>query len=183
MNNLNEIFLEELADIYDAEKQLIKALPKLAKSATSSELREAFESHLEETETHVERLDKVFELLDEKPKRKTCAAMKGLIEEGEEITKEKEKNATKDAGLICAAQKVEHYEIAAYGCLCAWAQTLEENDALELLQQNMEEEEAADEKLTEVAETSVNQEAADAGEEEEEMEEEPANSKKEDASE
>src|SRR4051812_13079611 len=117
MKDLKELFLDQLADIYDAEKQLVKALPKLAKSASSPELREAFETHLEETETHVERLDKAFELLNEKPKKKTCKAMKGLVEEGEEMLKEKEKGATHDAGLICAAQKVEHYEMAGYGCL------------------------------------------------------------------
>lgn len=168
MSTLNELFLEELADLYDAEKQLAKALPKMAKAASSPELRQAFESHLGETKNHVARLEEVFSAMDEKPTSKTCPAMQGLIEEGEEIIEEYDATPVRDAALICAAQKVEHYEIASYGCLCTWAEILDNDRALELLQETMNEEEQADEKLTELAETSINLEAADSDDLEEE---------------
>src|SRR5207248_109784 len=131
MSKLRETFLDELADLYDAEKQLLKALPKMAKAAEHEELKAAFELHLEETEEHVNRLEQVFKVMGESVKAKKCKGMQGLIEEGEENIKEEEG----DAALICAAQKVEHYEIASYGSLEAWAKLLEEEQAVELLQE------------------------------------------------
>ena len=158
-NELHGLFLDELADVYNAEQQLTKALPKLAKAAESNELREALEQHLEETEEHISRLDQVAESLDESIKRKTCKAMKGLIEEGEDIVKEQKNSSALDAGIIAACQKVEHYEIASYGTLCAWAEQMGHDEALKLLRQTEEEESAADEKLTEVAENIANERA------------------------
>ena len=152
MSALRETFLDELADIYDAEKQLVKALPKMAKAASHEELKEGFESHLEETENHVSRLEQVFESLGEKAKGKKCKAMQGLVEEAQEMISEDEG----DAALICAAQKVEHYEIATYGSLCSWARLLGENEAADILGETLEEEKATDEKLTEIAESSIN---------------------------
>jgi ferritin-like metal-binding protein YciE len=154
MSKLREVFLDELADLYDAEKQLVKALPKMAKAAEHEDLRTAFESHLEQTEQHVNRLEQVFEQFGEKPRGKKCKAMQGLVEEGQELIKEKEG----DAALICAAQKVEHYEIAAYGSLQAWARLMQEEEAAELLGETLEEEKAANAKLTETAEGAINQE-------------------------
>jgi ferritin-like metal-binding protein YciE len=158
-NDLHELFLDELADVYNAEQQLTKALPKLIKAAESDELREAIEEHLEETEEHVSRLEQVAESLDETLKRKTCYAMKGLIEEADDIVKEQKDSSALDAGIIAACQKVEHYEIASYGTLCAWAEQMGHDDALRLLRETEEEESAADEKLTEVAENIANQRA------------------------
>ncbi len=158
-NDLHRLFLKELADIYDAEHQLTKALPKLAKVAQSDELREAIESHLEETENHISRLEQVAQSLNETLKRKTCQAMKGLIEEGEDIVKEQKDTSALDAGIIAAAQKVEHYEIASYGTLCAWAEQMGHEEASKLLRETEEEESAADEKLTEVAENIANERA------------------------
>jgi len=158
-NDLHELFLDELADVYSAEQQLTKALPKLAKAAQSDELREALEQHLEETEEHISRLEQVAESLDETLKKKTCKAMKGLVEEGDEIVKELKDSSALDAGIIAAGQKVEHYEIATYGTLCAWAEQMGHDEALKLLRQTEEEETAADEKLTEIAETIANQRA------------------------
>jgi ferritin-like metal-binding protein YciE len=158
-NELHQLFLDELADVYSAEQQLTKALPKLAKAAQSDELREALEQHLEETEEHISRLEQVAESLDETLKKKTCKAMKGLIEEGDDIVKEQKESSALDAGIIAACQKVEHYEIASYGTLCAWAEQMGHDDALKLLRQTEEEESAADEKLTEVAEDIANQRA------------------------
>src|SRR5437868_8539155 len=135
MSELRETFVEELKDIYDAERQLLKALPKMAKAAQNEELKEAFESHLEETEEHVNRLEQVFKVMGESVKAKKCKAMQGLIEEGEEIIKEEEG----DAALICAAQKVENYEIASYGSLEAWAKLLEEGEAVRLLEETLSE--------------------------------------------
>ena len=163
MNTLRETFLEELADIYDAEKQLIKALPKMVKAAENDQLREGFEEHLQQTEEHVRRVEQVFERFGEKAKAKRCKAMVGLLEEGQELIKEK----AGDAALICAAQKVEHYEIAAYGSLKSWAEFLDENEAAELLDETLEEEKETDQKLTEVAEDVVNE----AGNQEEGQEE------------
>jgi ferritin-like metal-binding protein YciE len=153
---LHQLFLDELADVYDAEKQLTKALPKMAKAAQSDELREAFESHLHETEDHVSRLEQIAESLGDKLKRKSCKAMRGLVDEGSDLIKEKKGSSALDAGLIAAAQKVEHYEIASYGSLCAWAEKMGHADELELLKATLAEEKAADEKLTEVAESSAN---------------------------
>jgi ferritin-like metal-binding protein YciE len=159
-SELHELFLDELADLLSAETQLTKALPKMAKAAQSDELREAIESHLEETEGQVERLRKVFESVGEKPRSKTCQAMKGLIEEGSELMQELKGKSTIDAGLIAAAQKVEHYEIASYGTVRAWAEQMEHSEAVQLLEETLEEEKAADQKLTEIAETLANAEPA-----------------------
>lgn len=164
MSELREMFLEELSDVYDAEHQLLKALPKMAEAATDEELQAGFREHLKETETQVERLKQVFEMLGKPAKGKTCKAMQGLIAEGEELIKED----AGDAALICAAQKVEHYEIAAYGTLCSWARLLEEEDAEELLVTTLDEEKAVDQKLTELAEDTINIEAAEGEAEEEE---------------
>jgi ferritin-like metal-binding protein YciE len=158
-NDLHELFLDELADIYNAEEQLTKALPKLAKTAKNDQLREAFEQHLEETENHVTRLEQVIESLGESMKRKKCKGMEGVIEEGEEVISEQKNSSALDASLIISAQKVEHYEIASYGSLCSWAEQMGHSEALELLRQTLEEEKAADEKLTEIAESVANTQA------------------------
>jgi ferritin-like metal-binding protein YciE len=166
MNELRETFVEELKDIYDAEKQLLRALPKMAKAAEHEELKEAFEGHLHETEEHVRRLEQVFKLMDQPAKGKKCKAMQGLVEEGEELIREDEG----DAALICAAQKVEHYEIASYGSLESWAKLMGEQEAADLLGETLGEEKSADEKLTGIAEESINVEEneQEEGEEEEE---------------
>ncbi|HEY1172462.1 MAG TPA: ferritin-like domain-containing protein [Verrucomicrobiae bacterium] len=158
-NELKELFIEELADMLHAEKQLTKALPKLAKAADSDELREAFESHLEETETHISRIEQVFEMLEKPAKAKKCPAMEGLVKEGAEVIEEHKGSPAIDAALIAAAQKAEHYEIASYGTLCAWAEMLELEDAVDLLKETLDEEKAADEKLTELAESLANAKA------------------------
>jgi ferritin-like metal-binding protein YciE len=158
-NELHELFLEELADVHNAEQQLTKALPKMAKAANSDELREAFETHLEETQEHISRLEQVAKSLDETIKRKKCAAMEGLLEEGQEIMQELKDSSALDAGLILAAQKVEHYEMASYGGLCAWAEQMGHQEALDLLKETLEEEKATDEKLTQIAENAANQQA------------------------
>jgi ferritin-like metal-binding protein YciE len=163
---LRDSLVEEIRDLYNAEKQLVKALPKLAKSATSEELRDAIESHLGETEGQVTRLERVFELLDEKPRGKHCAGMAGIIEEGAEVMNEQEGGAVLDANLIASAQRAEHYEIAAYGTAIAWAEVLDLNDVAELLSETLEEEKAADVKLSALAEDCIN-EAATAGESDE----------------
>ena len=172
MKDLNELFLEELADIYDAEKQLIKALPKMAEQANAPELQSAFEDHLEQTQEHVHRLEEVFELFEQKPKGKKCEAMAGLIEEAQSLMKEEAAPAVMDAALIAAAQKVEHYEIATYGCLRTWAELLGKDEALDLLEETLNEEKDVDESLTDIA-TSINQEATDEEEEASEEEESP----------
>ena len=159
LDSLQILWIEELRDIYNAENQLLKALPKMAKGASSPELKQAFEDHLEETKGHIERLDEIFEKLDEKPTGKTCKAMKGLIEEGSEILEEEGEAPVLDAGIIAAAQKVEHYEIASYGTVRAFANMLGEEDAADLLQQTLDEEGEADKKLNELAEEIVNVEA------------------------
>ena len=159
---LHDAFIDELRDTYDAEKQLTKALPKLAKAATSKELRKAFEAHLEETRGQVERLEQVFESLDEKVRGKHCDGMAGIIEEGKSVMEEDFDDDTMDACLIAAGQRAEHYEMAAYGTLVAWAQALGLDDAVELLQQTLDEEKAADEKLSTLADGGVNERAADA---------------------
>jgi ferritin-like metal-binding protein YciE len=165
--NLQELFVNELRDIYDAEKQLTRALPKMAKAAESEELRAAFEEHLEQTRGHVGRLEEVFKLLGMAARGKPCEGMKGLIEEGEEVIEEME-GTTLDAALIASAQKVEHYEIATYGTLATFAEVLEMQQAKDLLGQTLEEEKEADEKLTAIA-SQINPEAEN---EEDEAEEE-----------
>ena len=169
---LHDAFLDELRDLYDAEKQLTKALPKLAKTATSSKLRDAFESHLEETRGHVTRLEKVFAAVDEKVRGKHCDGIAGIIEEGSSIMEEDFDDSTMDACLIAAGQRAEHYEMAAYGTLVAWARALGHGDAAELLEQTLEEEKAADEKLSGLAEGGINDEAANSGMNGEEMDDE-----------
>ena len=158
-SGLHELFLEELSDVYSAEQQITKALPKMAKAAESDELRMAFEEHLEQTQEQIARLDQVFRSLDETLKRKTCKAMQGLIEEGSEMMQEHKGSSEIDAALIAAAQKVEHYEIASYGTLCTWAEQMGHDEALELLKQTIDEEETTDERLTEIAESLANQRA------------------------
>jgi ferritin-like metal-binding protein YciE len=155
-SGLYELFLEELSDIYNAEQQLTKALPKMAKAAQADELRMAFEDHLGQTEEQISRLDQVFQSLGETMKRKTCKGMQGLIEEGTEVIQEHKGSTEIDAALIAAAQKVEHYEIATYGTLCTWAEQMGCDEALELLKENIDEEETADERLTELAEGWAN---------------------------
>jgi ferritin-like metal-binding protein YciE len=159
LDTLKKLYTEELRDLYNAEMQLLKALPKMAKAASSEELKDAFEKHLEQTKGHVERLDEVFEELDEKPKGKTCKAMKGLIEEGSEVLGEDGEESVLDAAIIVAAQKVEHYEIAAYGSVRTFAQLLGKDRSAELLQQTLNEESEANELLNRLAEDIVNPEA------------------------
>lgn len=157
---LEELFLDELKDIYWAEKHLVKALPKMAKAATSEELRQSFTDHLEATKGHVTRLEEAFGLLGEKVQAKKCEAMAGLTKEGEGIIEDTEKGSlTRDVGLIMAAQKVEHYEIATYGSLAQLAKTLGKNDLADLMVQTLEEEKEADELLTSIAENNINVEA------------------------
>ena len=166
---LKSFFADELKDIYWAEKNITKALPKLKKAATSQKLQEAFETHTEQTQTHVERLEQAFEMLGKKAQAKKCEAMAGIIEEGNGIVEETEKGtATRDVGLILAAQKVEHYEIATYGGLVQLATTLGLEDIAELLQQTLDEEKETDQLLTQIAEEDVNYEAATEEEGEEE---------------
>jgi ferritin-like metal-binding protein YciE len=156
---LMELFEDELKDIYWAEKALTKALPKMAKKASAPELVQAIQNHLKETEQQVQKVERVFEAIGKKPQAKKCEAMAGLVKEGEEIIKDTEKGPQRDAGIISAGQKVEHYEIATYGTLCTFASTLGLNDAAQILQEILEEEKNADAKLTEVAESSINIEA------------------------
>ena len=156
LDTLKTLYIDELRDLYNAENQLIKALPKMAKAASSEELQDAFEKHLEQTKTHVERLEEVFEEIDEKPKGKTCKAMKGLIEEGSEILHEDGEESVIDAGIIVAAQKVEHYEIASYGSVRTFAQLLGKDSSAELLQTTLDEESEANELLNKLAEDIVN---------------------------
>ena len=170
---LHDAFIDELRDTYDAERQLTKALPKLAKAATSPQLREAFETHLEETQGQIERLEQVFETLDEKVRGKHCDGIAGIIEEGKSIMEEDFDEATMDACLIAAGQRAEHYEMAAYGTLVAWARAMGHNGAADLLQKTLDEEKAADEKLSALAEGGINEGAANSGSSEDD-EEEPA---------
>jgi ferritin-like metal-binding protein YciE len=160
--NLQELFHETLKDIYFAEKKILSALPKMAKAAQSEQLKAAFEKHETETEEHVARLEKVFEELDESPRGKTCDAIMGIIEEGQEVMKEFKGAPTLDAGLLAAAQAVEHYEIARYGTLKTWAQELGLNQSVKLLQATLGEEKKTDETLTQLAESQVNQHAQQA---------------------
>jgi len=173
--SLHDAFLDELRDAYDAEKQILKALPKMVKAAESDDLREAFETHLEETRGQVNRLEQVFASLDEKVRGKHCDGVAGIIEEGKSVMEEDFDETTMDACLIASAQRVEHYEMAAYGTLVAWAEAMGHSEAAELLQQTLDEEKATDEKLTALAEGGINQSAADGahpqGDDEEEEEE------------
>ncbi|MGE4053415.1 MAG: ferritin-like domain-containing protein [Vicinamibacterales bacterium] len=165
---LHEAFIDELKDAYDGERQLTRALNKMAKTASSPDLQEAFESHMQETKGQLERLEEVFGLLEEKVRGKHCEGIAGIVEEGKAIMEEDFDDSTMDACLIATGQRAEHYEIAAYGTLVAWARALGHEDAAGLLRQTLDEEKAADEKLTGLAEGGINQEAADAGTDEEE---------------
>lgn len=162
IENLEQALVEELRDLLSAEKQMTKSLPKMAKKATNPKLQKAFEDHLAETQKQVERLEQAMEALGQKPRAKTCEAMKGLLEEGKETMQEDAEDDVMDAMLIGAAQKAEHYEIASYGTVCTWAEMIGNTKALKLLKQNMAEEEKADQKLTQIAETVVNREALNA---------------------
>ena len=168
METLKEMFEETLKDVYFAENQIIKALPKMAKKAKSKELKEALTEHLEETRGQVERLDRIFKQLGSKAQGKECPALKGLVEETEELMSEAKNPAVLDAGLIGCAQAVEHYEMARYGTLRAWAEQLEMDDAVALLEETLEEEKAADEKLSELALADINEEADEESEDEDE---------------
>jgi ferritin-like metal-binding protein YciE len=159
IETMEDLFLEQVEDLYDAEKRLVKALPKMADATTSNSLRQAFESHLMETESHVSRLENVFRILGEDPKGHTCDAMKGLISEGEEVISNIDQSSLRDAGLIAAANRVEHYEIAAYGSARTFADILGLSEAASLLEQTLQEEKMADQKLTMLAESMVNDEA------------------------
>lgn len=160
MKDLEGLFKHFLKDMYYAEKQILKTLPKMARKADSEQLRNAFEEHREETEQQIENLEKVFEMVGLKARGVTCEAMEGILEEGKEIMSETEDADARDAGMIAAAQAVEHYEITRYGTMIAWARTLGMEDAATLLQKNLEQEYAADDKLTKLAESSLNRQAA-----------------------
>jgi ferritin-like metal-binding protein YciE len=160
LDSLHALLEEELKDIYDAEKQLTKALPKLAKKASSPDLKAGFEAHLRQTEEQIDRLEQVFEYLEMPAKGKPCKGMKNLIAEGQEMMADAEDDATRDALMIAAAQKVEHYEIASYGTVRTWAQLLGKDEVASLLEESLEEEKETDQKLTSIAEGYVNQEAA-----------------------
>lgn len=169
---LHEMLVDEIKDLYHAEKQLTKALPKMAKAANHEDLREAFEMHLEETHEQITRLEEVFEALGEKVKAKPCAGMAGIIEEGQDTMKEDAEGAVMDAALIAAAQRAEHYEIGAYGTCVEWARLLGLDEVASLLEATLEEEKAADQKLTALAESEINQAAVAEGQSDEEEEEE-----------
>ena len=166
LDSLHDLYVDELKDLYSAENQLLKALPRLAKAATAPELKAAFTEHLEVTRKQVERLDRIFGELGVSPKGKKCKAMEGLIEEGKEVIEQDGDPAVIDAALIAAAQRVEHYEMAGYGCVRTFAALLGYDDAAALLQATLDEEGEADKRLTELAETVINVEAEEAGEEE-----------------
>jgi ferritin-like metal-binding protein YciE len=153
MKNLEDAFVEELKDILHAEKQLIKALPKMSKAAHDPELKQAFDTHNRETQEQIKRLERVFESMDRSPRARRCEAMEGLVKEGEHMIQEKAEPEVNDAVLIASAQKIEHYEIASYGTVCAWAEQLGLNDAAELLKQTLSEEKQTDQKLNHLAET------------------------------
>lgn len=167
MDSLKDLYIDELKDLYNAENQLLKALPKMARKASAPELKRAFQDHLAQTEGHVNRLEKIFKGLGEKPTGKTCKAMKGLVEEGKEIIEEDGDDSVLDAALIGAAQRVEHYEIAGYGVVRTFASLLGENSAVDLLQRTLNEEGETDKKLTALAETVINVDASEAEEDEE----------------
>jgi ferritin-like metal-binding protein YciE len=170
LNSLDDLLVHELQDIYHAEGQIIKALPKMVKAASHPELQAAFEEHLEQTEGQVERLDQAFKLLGVPAKGKKCEGMAGLIEEGQKMMAEDAEPSVMDAALIAAAQKIEHYEIASYVCVCTYAEMLGYDQVQDLLGQNMEEEELTDEKLTALAEAVINLDAEEAEDSETEEE-------------
>jgi ferritin-like metal-binding protein YciE len=163
LDSLEKLFIDELKDIYNAEKQITRALPKMAKTAESPELQQAFTKHLKETEGQIQRLERIFQELGQAVRGKKCKGMEGLLEEGKEKMEEEDKGPLLDAALVASAQKVEHYEIAAYGCLRTYAELLGLSQAQQLLQQTLEEEEATDKKLTELGESGINEAAASVG--------------------
>ncbi|HET7220793.1 MAG TPA: ferritin-like domain-containing protein [Vicinamibacterales bacterium] len=173
-STLHDAWLDELRDLYNAEKQISKALPKMVKAATAAPLADAFEAHLQETLKQIQRLEQVFESVGETAKSKTCDGMAGILEEGKDIMSEDFDEPTMDASLIAAAQKVEHYEIASYGTVIAWAEAMGHTQAARLLKQTLGEEEAADEKLTSLATSGINEQAASEAHGEEDEEEETA---------
>ena len=164
METFEDLFEETLKDIYYAEKAILKALPKMAKKATSPALQKAFTKHEKETEGQVDRLEEVFKLLGKRASGKKCAAIEGILEEGEEVMKEAKDDTVRDAAMLAAAQAVEHYEISRYGTLVAWAEKMEKNDAAQLLQATLDEEKATDEALTNLAESEINIEAEETNE-------------------
>jgi ferritin-like metal-binding protein YciE len=178
METLRDLYIDELKDLYSAEKQLVRALPKMAKNATNPDLKEAFTNHLAETEGHIARLEEIFESLEASPRGKKCVGMEGLIEEANELLEEDPEEEVADAGLISKAQHVEHYEMAGYGTVRTYAMVLGEERHARLLQQTLDEEQNADRLLSQIAEASVNLEAAAAGGEDEEEEEAPSRSAK-----
>jgi ferritin-like metal-binding protein YciE len=163
LDSLQKLFIEELKDVYSAEKQILRALPKMAKAAESPQLQQAFTKHLQETEGQVQRLERIFKELDQAARGKKCKGMEGLLEEGKEVLEEDGDPAVIDAALIASAQRVEHYEIAAYGCLRTYAQLLGHSEAAKLLEQTLAEEVATDKKLTELGEGGINEAAASVG--------------------
>jgi ferritin-like metal-binding protein YciE len=171
-STLHDAFIDELKDIYNGEKQITKALPKMVKAATAGELRKALEGHLEETQGQIDRLEQVFEALDEKVRGKHCEGIAGILEEGQAIMGEDFDEDTMDACLIAAGQRVEHYEMAAYGTLIAWAQAMGHDEVVNLLQASLDEEKAADKKLSDLAEGGINERAAEGAHPSEEDEEE-----------
>ncbi|HLZ43799.1 MAG TPA: ferritin-like domain-containing protein [Candidatus Sulfotelmatobacter sp.] len=174
-DSLRQLYVDELRDLYNAETQLVKALPKMAKASSNAELRQAFEEHLRQTSEQVSRLEQIFEMLDEKPSGKKCLGMDGLIKEGSETMQEDYEDAVMDAAIIGAAQRVEHYEIAGYGTVRTFAELLGENEHVSLLEETLEEEKQADEKLTQLAE-QVNSEAVESESEDEEVQSEATRS-------
>ncbi|HZO87636.1 MAG TPA: ferritin-like domain-containing protein [Chthonomonadaceae bacterium] len=153
---LQDLFVEQLQDLYDAEQQILKALPKMSQAATSPQLKQAFDTHEQQTRTHVQRLEQIFQRLGKSPQGQTCKGMRGLIAEGEELMKENARPSVRDAGLITAAQRVEHYEIAGYGTVRTYAQEMGDQESMQLLQQTLDEEGETDKKLTQIAESTVN---------------------------
>jgi ferritin-like metal-binding protein YciE len=163
LDSLEKLFIEELKDVYNAEKQLVRALPRMAKAAESQELQQAFSKHQKETEGHVKRLEQIFQQLGQSARGKTCKGMQGLLEEGKEVMEKDGEGPVIDAALIASAQRVEHYEIAAYGCLRTYAELLGQDQAVQLLQQTLEEEETTDKLLTQLGESGINEAAAAVG--------------------
>jgi ferritin-like metal-binding protein YciE len=159
LHSLEDLYVELLKDIYNAEHQITKALPQMSKKAASPELKTAFDSHLQQTQNQIERLERVFQRIQKSPRGKKCAGMEGLLQEGEEVLKEDMEPIVRDSALIAAAQKVEHYEVSAYGTAIAWARLLGDDEAVNLFKQTLNEESEADEKLTKIAEGGVNEAA------------------------
>ena len=173
MESVLELLVEQMRDLYDAEKQLVKALPKMAKAASNEQLQQAFQNHLEQTQEHVQRLERAFEMIGTTAKSKPCAGMKGLVEEGKETLEEDLSESLLDSAIICGAQKVEHYEIAGYGTMIAWANSIGLEEVAQVFQETLQEEKEADEKLTQVAEEILSELAQSEGSAEETEAEEP----------